>query len=139
VELAPPRGTKVAVYAFLTLLVACGALGLEVWPFSAFRLFSQTRSGVQPRWELVRVDGDGAEAPVDLAAMGRAFRQTSHLLPELAVAPAARRADACDAWLAHETDARSLRVYRDVLRSPAPGRPYVIDQHVLRFTCERTS
>jgi hypothetical protein len=135
----PSRSTRVAVYGFLALLIACGTLGVELWPFSAFRLFSTVRTGVQPRWQLVEVDAAGDERPADLGAMGRAFRQTDHLLPSLASSTPARRQAACDAWLAHDPAAVTLRVYRDVLRSPAPGQPYVVTDHVLRFTCEPPS
>jgi len=135
----PGAPTRAAVYVFLALLIACGTLGVELWPFSAFRLFSTVRTGVQPRWELVEVDAAGDERPADLAAMGRAFRQTDHLLPALATSTPARRRAACDAWLAHDPAAVTLRVYRDVVRSPAPGQPYVVTAHVLRFTCEPPS
>lgn len=132
-----PRRVRLAVYGFLAAVILSGILGIEAWPLSGFRLFSQVRSGVEVRWELLTVAADGTEVPADLAAMGRGFRQSGHLLPALAAGGEAHRADACQAWLGHTT-ASELHVYRSVYRSPEPGRPGALERRTLQFTCART-
>lgn len=133
----PRPAVRLAVYAFLAAVVACGLLGIEAWPFSGFRLFSQVRTGTQVRWELVTTDGLGAERPADLSSMGRGFRQSAHLLPHLAVAPPEEQAAACRGWFDAAPGVSRLLVYRSVYEQAQPGAPLRLDERVLRLTCER--
>lgn len=107
---APGVGTRLVVVAFLVLVFGSAAFEVEVWPLSAFKLFSQARTATEVRWELVAVDEAGTETPADLDAMGRPFRQAAHLLPGLAVASASARHSACAGWLAAERGVTAFRV-----------------------------
>ena len=140
---APSVRTRLAVVGFLLAVLACGVLEVEAWPLSGFRLFSQVRTGTEVRWELVAVDAVGAERPVDLASMGRGFRQSLHQLPALAVGPVAAREAACEGWFgaAGASDPAAFRVYRSVYERSSPSSSSsaapVQRAHDLRFTCER--
>jgi len=133
----PRRAVRIAVYAFLVAIVLCGALEIEAWPLSAFRLFSTVRTGTQVRWELAAVDDAGLETPADVAAMGRGFRQSVHLLPTLAAASAAEQDQACEDWLEADRGARRMHVYRSVYVAEQPGAPSVLQSRAQQFVCER--
>ena len=132
------RVRRLALYGFLTVLLACGLFEIEAWPLSGFRLFSQVRTGTQVRWELTVVDETGAETPADLAAMGRGFRQSAHLLPHLAEAPAVEQAAACAGWFEALETAERLRVHRAVYRRSSPSvDTATLEDRTLRFECVR--
>ena len=131
----PSALVRVLVYGFVCAVLLCGLYGVESWPLSGFRLFSVTRTATQVDWEIAAVDRAGREAPVDLAAMGRGFRQSMHLLPALAAATPEERTGACTAWLGGLPSAERLRVYRRVFTKSSPGAPRQLDQRVLRFEC----
>jgi hypothetical protein len=122
------RPARVAVGAFLAVLLTCGLFGLEFWPFSGFKLFSQLRTDRQVRWELT---ADGR--PVDFSTLPRGYRQGAHVLPTLARGSASRREAACRAWSSVSTGA--LQVYRVVATSAGPGKPFVERERVLVFDC----
>ena len=134
-QLAVAIGRRAVVYGALTALAWCVVMQIEAWPLSAFRLFSLPRSGTEVAWEIARVDAPQRESPLDLADLGRGFRQSGHQLPSLARDPV-RRDAACDAWLSR-TDALELRVYRTVRVRSEPGDHPLVRERVLKFRCER--
>ena len=134
-QLLVATGRRAVVYGAVAALAWCVVMQIEAWPLSAFRLFSLPRSGTEVAWEIARVDPSQRESPLDLAGLGRGFRQSAHQLPSLARDPV-RRDAACDAWLSR-TDALELRVYRSVRVRSEPGDPQVIIERVLKFQCER--
>lgn len=123
------------VYVFLLAVIGCGLFEIEAWPLSGFRLFSQVRTGTEVRWELVTVDATGAEAPADLSGMGRGFRQSWHLLPHLADAPADEQAKACAGWFAAAPDAVALRAYTSTFEREHPDDVPVLRHRYLRMEC----
>ncbi|CAA9222776.1 MAG: hypothetical protein AVDCRST_MAG50-677 [uncultured Acidimicrobiales bacterium] len=134
----PRAAVRIAVYIFLAAILACGVLQIEVWPFSAFRLFSTVRTGTAVRWDLVAVDDRGVETPADLAAMGRGYRQSGHLLPDVVEASADEQDSACRAWLDGDRDVRLLRVYRSVYVAVAPGAESTLRSRTLHLSCDRS-
>ena len=134
-QLVVLTGRRAVVYGALAALAWCVVMQVEAWPLSAFRLFSLPRSGTEVAWEISQVDAAQRESPLDLAGLGRGFRQSAHQLPSLA-RDTARRDAACDAWLSR-TDALELRVYRSVRVRFEPGDRPVVTERVLKFRCER--
>ncbi|MGH9164584.1 MAG: hypothetical protein ACRDZW_03590 [Acidimicrobiales bacterium] len=138
---APPRWSRPLVYGFLALLLASSALGVEAWPLTGWRLFSQVRTGEVAGWQVVTVDAAGAEAPLDVAALGRAYRGVSWILGDFATMTQAERDEVCRAWVARSgsSGARSVRVYRTRRAvpagsaTPAPLRPRA--SRVLSYRC----
>jgi hypothetical protein len=127
-------------WAFLAVLLATASLGIEAWPFTAFRLFSHVRSGTVAGWEVVAVES-GAEVPVDLASLGRGFRGGDWVLARFGSMTARERADVCAAWEEALADAgrvvSDVRIYRtarsvrtDFDRPPPPVT------RTLRYSCD---
>jgi hypothetical protein len=116
VDRAPPRIARPFVYGFLAAFVLTTALAIEWWPFTGWKLFSQVRTGSVSGWQVVTVDGDGEEHPIDFEALPRGFRgwyQVAGLLPTMSDQ---ERLDVLRTWAsaAEEAgaDVREIRVYR---------------------------
>lgn len=139
----PPRWARPFVYVFLAVLLATSILGVERWPFTAWKLFSGVRTGVSTGWRVVTVAPGGGESPVDFAALGRGFRGASWRLADFPAMTGAEREAVCRAWadaVAVTTGqpvaaVRAYRVRRAVMtdRSRPPPAP----MRVLRYECAR--
>jgi hypothetical protein len=57
--MAVQRHARPFVAVFLTLLVACALLPLNLWPFSNWELFSRVRSPLERTWEVVALERGG--------------------------------------------------------------------------------
>jgi hypothetical protein len=77
-------------YGFVAVLLVTAAVQLEAWPLTAFRLFSQIRTGTGSTLELVAVAPDGVETPVP--ARTQMLARLADATPEHATAMV-------DAWL----------------------------------------
>ena len=93
------------VWGFLALFAACGLAGIEAWPFSGFRLFSNVRTDEVAGWEVTAVDRAGDERPVSMAD-----RSWLHVAAGMERLPEAERLAVCRVW-APGADIE-LRVYR---------------------------
>jgi hypothetical protein len=91
--LAGPR-TFSAV--FLTTFAVCAVLGLEWWPFTGWKLFSQLRVDEQVAYEARYRDGGGDEVPVPWTRMGEQ-RGFIFIMRDFAAGDGPRQA--CSAWL----------------------------------------
>jgi hypothetical protein len=80
---------------FLTTFAVCAVLGLEWWPFTGWKLFSQLRVDEQVAYEARYRDGAG-EAPVPWTRMGE-HRGFIFIMRDFAAGEG--REDACAAWL----------------------------------------
>ncbi|HVQ88181.1 MAG TPA: hypothetical protein VMT88_08365 [Actinomycetes bacterium] len=102
-------------FGVIGLIVVCALTGLEVWPFSGFRLFSVVRTQEQVSWELRTVDAAGVETPVDLDDLPVSYWGAHHVIPELPEMSQSDRQAAVLAWLHGanvDTDSvSSVRVY----------------------------
>jgi hypothetical protein len=115
-------------------VIVCALFGIEAWPASGFRLFSQVRQPVQSRWVLVSVDERGTERVVRVASLGRSYRQSGHLLPSVPRATTAEQRSMCAAWL-HASGEFRLRIYRETLRVQRPPHAPIVTARVLRHEC----
>jgi hypothetical protein len=120
------RRVRVFVVCFLALFLSCGLLGIEAWPLTGFKLFSQVRADGQPGWEAVSVDGSGEERLIDFASLGRAYRGGLGIMRGLPALPPDRRVATCQAWLAavRQRDGEGVagvRIYQTVWTVPVPG------------------
>jgi hypothetical protein len=104
------------VAAFLAAFAACGLFGIEAWPLTGWRLFSQLRTDHQVSWRAVAVDGRGDEQPIRFEALPRGYRNFSLVMRTFASLSAREQAAACRAWLAgarrETTGAKAVRIYR---------------------------
>jgi hypothetical protein len=93
----PPRWARPWVWTLLVAVLVCGVTGLEAWPFSAFRLFSQVRTPHVLSYRLAIVDHTGAERSVPLHALPAGFRGLNLDLADAAAGVPADRRALCDA------------------------------------------
>lgn len=111
---------------FLAVFLACGLLHLELFPFSAFRLFSEVRTSERVSWELQAVDRAGAEHPIRLSELPIGYRNSTRLLSGFASRDEAERTAICDGWAAPGRAAGEdivvVHVY-EVLTSLRPDGP----------------
>jgi hypothetical protein len=111
----PPRGIRVFVAAFLAAFVVCGLFGLELWPLTGWRLFSELRTDRQVAWRATAVHAEG-ETQVRFSELPHAFRNFSLVMRTFADLPRAEREAACRAWLEaarrERPEASAVRIYR---------------------------
>lgn len=121
------------VYGLLFALLANVAVGGETWPFSSFRLFSQSRNARVTSYELFAVGPSGEEFAVDFALAPEGLRYSQRLLPRLARSEA--EAEESFAAIAQELlpfGTSRVRVYRVVRTGPWHGRSAVLRRELIR-------
>jgi hypothetical protein len=97
-DLAVSPRLRRAVHWFLLVFALTGVAHLELWPFTAFRLFSELRPAERQGWQLVAVDEGGEEQPIHLSELPLAYRNTARLVDGFDGRSQAQRDDVCDAW-----------------------------------------
>ncbi len=110
----PPRRVRAFVAAFLGAFVLCGLFGLELWPLTGWRLFSQLRTDHQVAWQATAV-GEAASA-VRFAELPRAYRNFPLVMRTYSALPRVAQVEACRLWLEAAQEqlpaATQLRIYR---------------------------
>ena len=111
----PPRRVRAFVAAFLGAFVLCGLFGLELWPLSGWRLFSQLRTDRQVAWQATAVDGE-SETQIRFAELPRAYRNFPLVMRTYSALPRVSQVEACRLWLeaaqGPHPAATRLRIYR---------------------------
>jgi hypothetical protein len=104
------------VAAFLAAFAVCGLLGIEAWPLTGWRLFSNLRTDHQVSWRAVAVDADGGETQIRFGDLPRGYRNFPLVMRTFASLPAKEQVAACRAWLAAARrelpEATAVRIYR---------------------------
>ena len=128
---------------FLATFAVCAVLGLEWWPFTGWKLFSQLRVDEQVAYEARYRDG-GGEVPVPWDRMGE-HRGFIFIMRDFAAGR--RQEEACEAWLdglERHLDARRpvITIYRhrwrlsdrdgDRARRPPPRAAWSCDREGVR-------
>lgn len=115
-----PDRVRRFVYGFLAVLLVCALVGIEAWPFSAFKLFSARRDDERVSWRIVTVDPGGHEELVDLAALPIGYRNTTTVLREFEGMSPEGRDEVCRAWARPHVEGGvpvdHVRVYRRTTR-----------------------
>ena len=119
---APGRSVRRFVWIFLAVFLICGAVGLEAWPFSGFRLFSSARTDTAVVYGIVRTDAGGAQTPFPVSSLPPAYGGLGSILrngdPVSGLCPLY-----LDAIRKAAPDTVAIRVVRTVQRLDAGGRP----------------
>jgi hypothetical protein len=113
------RFPRAVTYGLCGGLLLLGIGQVELWPMSAFRLFSGVRGPEATSWVVTTVDAGGDEHRVDLAALGGRVGLPHHVLPSLVDASPAERRAVLEAYVeaAGSTGGEvRARVYRVVSR-----------------------
>jgi hypothetical protein len=112
----PSRATRTFVAAFIAAFAVCGLFGIEAWPLTGWRLFSQLRTDHQVSWRAVVVDSRGYEQPISFVDLPRGYRNFPLVMRTFASLSPREQAAACRAWLAaarrETTGASAVRIYR---------------------------
>jgi hypothetical protein len=111
----PSRGVRVFVAVFLAAFVVCGLFGLELWPLTGWRLFSQLRTDHQVAWRATAVGEDG-EKQILFTELPRAYGNFPLVMRTFSELTPAEQTAACRVWLdaaRHERPGtRTVRLYR---------------------------
>ena len=138
----PSRRVRVFVVAFLAAFAVCGFLGLELWPLTGWRLFSQLRTDHQVAWRATAV-GEGGEKQILFGDLPRAYRNFPLVMRTFSELPPAEQRAACRAWLdaaRHERPGtHTVRLYRidwflSHRNGPRDGPP---PRSTLLLSCDR--
>lgn len=112
-----PRRARALVAVLLVAMLVPGLIGFELWPLTAWRLFSVSRSSTQSGWVLEGVESDGSARLVDLDELPMAYSNAEWPLRSVGGGSWERREELCRALLdaVVETDPEivELRIARD--------------------------
>jgi hypothetical protein len=114
------RLARSVTYGLCGTLLLLGAAQIELWPLSAFRLFSSVRGPETVSWVVVTVDTDGGEHALDLSRMHGSVGLPHHVLPTLVDASPAERTRVVKAYVdaaGEGASAVDAKVYRVVSRT----------------------
>ena len=124
-------------WAWVAAVAACGLAGVEAWPLTGWRLFSERRGPVATRLEARAVAADGTEVPIPFGRLPSAYSGSVPVLRDMAGQRPEQREPACGAWAAAtarltSTPVAEVRVYQvaDDLRDGS-------SRATLAWTCGR--
>jgi len=133
------RRARWVAYGLVGLLAFSTIAGVEWWPLSSFRLFSQARTGTAVSWQVAVVDGAGEEHVLPFDQLPRGYRGSHQLAPTLRRLSPRRRDAVCRAWAAAAgrlaVEAGEVRVYRVTGRVPTGHGPGPAPTRTLSVTC----
>lgn len=136
-----PLSTRLFVVLFLAAFTVCGAAGIEAWPFTGWRLFSNVRTDEQAAWRAVAVDGGGREEQIRFAELPRGYRNFVLVMNAYPSLPEAERDAICRTWAdalrRRGDDVAGIRIYR--IRWKLSQRRFggADPTRSLRYTCGR--
>jgi len=93
------RVGRVVTWSFLAVLAVFAVGQLELWPLTAFRLFSEVRTADQTRLELVAEHLDGTEEPLLVSETNPVLVTTDRQFPDLPREPEEVQREMVLAWL----------------------------------------
>jgi hypothetical protein len=137
-----PWPARAFVIAFTVAIAVCGALSIEAWPLTGWRLFSHERHRIAAGWMATSVDAHGAQTPIAFARFPSADRHFLSIMRTYRSLPADEQEAICQAWARlvrrqGASTAGGLRLYattRDMrlhVGHPEPVTPTAR----LRWTC----
>jgi len=85
-------------WALVAAVAVGGLTGIEAWPLTGWRLFSERRQPVVKRFEARVVAPDGAERPVPFPRLPHSYSGSSPVLARMARERPDQREPACRAW-----------------------------------------
>jgi hypothetical protein len=139
--LAPWPG-RLFLVTFVGAVAVCGALSIEAWPLTSFRLFSRERHEVARGWMATSVDARGHETRIRFARFPRPDRAFIAIMATYGQLSSDEQAATCRAWARlvrrHGGSAGGgLRLYATTrhMRLHVGRRERVKAQARLRWTC----
>lgn len=114
---APGKAQRLLVAGALVLLLVPGLVGIDLWPLTAWKLFSLARTDRQTTWEVEAVDAGGRTTPVSLDGLPLGYQLAGWHLAQLPGADYTRRDAVC----------------RTLLAAVAAEHPGVTDLYLARY------
>jgi len=71
---------RLFVVAFTLAITICGALSIEAWPLTGWRLFSHERQQISTSWMATSVDARGRETPIPFGRFDQADRHFINIM-----------------------------------------------------------
>ena len=141
VEERPPPAVRWFVLILLSAFALCGAMGIEAWPLTGWRLFSHLRTSHVETWRAVTVDGRGRESPLAFSRLPPPYVGSGLIVRRLSSLSERQRAGLCAAWLSAAVRLRrevaAVRIYRLEweLEPRHAGRPARSAVRALEYAC----
>jgi len=137
-----PWPARVFASALVVAVALCGALSVEAWPLTGWRLFSTERQATAVGWLGTSVDARGRETPIPFGRFPAADQHFISVMSSYASHAPAEQEATCVAWARlvrryGGDTARGLRLYstrRDMRRHVGRREP-VQAVPTLRWTC----
>lgn len=92
------RVRRSLTWGVVAAVASCGLTGLEAWPLTGWRLFSERRHPVTSRYEVRAVDPAGFEAAIPFARLPHGYSGSNPLLEGMAGQSPSQREGVCAAW-----------------------------------------
>jgi hypothetical protein len=136
-QIVPGRAQRRLVVTALFFLLVPGIIGIDFWPLTAWRLFSQARTDLQTNWEIKAVDARGRSTNVDLDQLPLGYQLAEWSLAELETSAYSRSEAVCTALLEAVAEERPGTVQLDIVRNDRwlvrRDRDWVVDYDPLLF------
>lgn len=137
-----PWPARLFAVALITAIAVCGALSIEAWPLTGWRLFSRERHRIATGWMATSVDARGRETPIDFDRFPKADQHFINIMSGYRFESPAKQEATCQAWgrlvrsYGHSTRG-GLRLYSTTedLRLHIDRREPVVAVPTLRWTC----
>ncbi len=137
-----PWPARLFLVVFVTAVAVCGALSIEAWPLTGFRLFSRERQEIAPGWMAASVDARGHETRIRFRRFPRPDRSFIAIMSAYEKQSTEEQAATCRAWARlvrrhGASTAGGLRLYatRRDMRRHVGSRARVGATKQLRWTC----
>ena len=96
---SPSWPVRAFVYAFLTVFLVCGALEIEHWPLTGFRLYTELRTEERTSTRVIALRADGGSEEIVFVDLPFGYHSTNRLLSDFPDMTQAERDEICDAWV----------------------------------------
>jgi hypothetical protein len=110
-----PALARAFAIVLLITIAYCGWQAIEKWPFTGWRLYSNTKGNTAGSYFAFRVDADGAVHRVDYTELPDAYSRAPYLLEKFDRYPDARREAVCDAIAdgerGEQRDVEAIHIY----------------------------
>jgi hypothetical protein len=96
---APSLRVRAFVYIFLAVFLVCGALELEYWPLTGFRLYTVIRTEERTSTRVIALLADGGSREVVFVDLPFGYHSTNRLISDFDELTPEERDEICDAWV----------------------------------------
>ncbi len=141
----PGWRVKSVILVALALLFVAGTATVEAWPFTGWRLYSNTKGPTAGSYYAYRVGPEGTEHAIDYDDLPYSYQRAPYVLAKFPRSSAVEREAACDGLAHGERNAGrpviSIRVYWELRRVvPIDGERHTkLLERDLRYTCAESS